>query len=86
MDEQEPVCVATYPAEMQAEMARMRLETNGIDAFIIKDDCGGMLPFFQAITGVRLMVRAEEADQAAQILAQAEGESWRSGTDNGDGS
>ena len=85
MDEQEPVCVATYPAEMPAELARMRLEADGIDAFIIKDDCGGMLPFFQAITGVRLMVRAEDADQAARLLAQAGGEPWRSGTDSGDG-
>ena len=44
MQNDEPICVATYPSEIEAETARMKLGMAGIDALIAKDDCGGMRP------------------------------------------
>jgi hypothetical protein len=72
MSEQEPVCVGTYPAETLAELAKMRLEANGIESFIASDDCGGMLPFLQSSRGVRLCVRESDAESAARILEAAD--------------
>ncbi|MBU1695024.1 MAG: DUF2007 domain-containing protein [Verrucomicrobia bacterium] len=70
MDEPNLTCITTYSLEMPAEMARMVLEANGIEAFISKDDCGGMRPYLQAVTGVRLMVRTSDGKTAAEILEQ----------------
>ncbi len=67
-DDNFPTCIATFPSEMDADMARMRLDASGIDTFIAKDDCGGMQPWLQPITGVRLMVRFADAKRAAAIL------------------
>lgn len=80
MAEHELVCVGSYPAEALAELARMRLEESGIESYVAADDCGGMLPFLQSATGVRLSVRESDAIQAARILALADGD-----TDNGGG-
>lgn len=73
MTDQEPVCIATYPDEVSAELAAMWLEEGGIGSFVVKDDCGGMLPYLQAVTGVRLMVRASDAEPAAEILTRTGG-------------
>jgi len=68
MKNDEPFCVATYPNEIEAEMAKMKLGLEGICAFIFKDDCGGMQPYLQIITGVRLMVRAKDFEAAERLL------------------
>jgi hypothetical protein len=70
MNEPNLTCLTTYSAEMPAEMARMVLEANGIEAFISKDDCGGMRPYLQPVTGVRLLVRTSDEKAAAEILKQ----------------
>ncbi|HHU15585.1 MAG: DUF2007 domain-containing protein [Kiritimatiellae bacterium] len=70
MQNDEPICVATYPSEIEAETARMKLGMAGIDALIAKDDCGGMRPYLQTTTGVRLMVRTKDAETAESLLAQ----------------
>jgi len=64
------ICVATFSSELEADMARMNLDSNGIDSFVSKDDCGGMRPWLQPITGVRLIVRESEAKQAFDILEE----------------
>jgi len=71
MTENDPVCIATYSDEMSAEVARAALESNGIYAFVSKDDCGGMRPHWQLTIGVRLMIRKADAEVAAEILQQA---------------
>jgi len=68
MNNDEPFCVATYPSEIEAEIAKMKLGIEGIAAFIFKDDCGGMQPYLQTITGVRLMVRAKDFEAAERLL------------------
>lgn len=68
MKNDEPTCVATFPSEIEAEMAKMKLALEGIGAFIAKDDCGGMQPYLQTITGVRLLVRAKDVEVAERLL------------------
>ena len=70
MTDNEPICIAMYLSEFEAEMAKMKLELNGIESFITKDDCGGMQPYLQALTGVRLMVRATDAKLANKLVTQ----------------
>jgi len=52
-------------------MAKMLLAGSGIAAIIEKDDCGGMNPFLQPATGVRLVVRETDAERAEDILQEA---------------
>ena len=70
MTRNEPLCIATYSSEIEAEMAKINLEQNDIGSFILKDDCGGMQPYLQTFIGVRLMVRTADAESAAKFLVQ----------------
>ena len=70
MKDDTTICVATFSNELEADMARMSLDSHGIDSFVSKDDCGGMRPWLQPITGVRLIVRESEAKQASEILEE----------------
>ena len=67
--------IRNYLNELEADMARIKLESENIQAFIWKDDCGGWRPWLQPITGVRLVVREDEADDANEILRQFESDS-----------
>ena len=64
--------IRRYINETPAELARMTLEGSGVDASVSKDDCGGMWPYLQASTGVRLIVRTEDTERAEEILKHAE--------------
>ncbi len=68
MMSEEMVVVGKFSSQIQAEIARGKLETAGINALILKDDAGGMLPVLQPITGVRLVVAQGEAERAREIL------------------
>lgn len=68
----EPVEVARFGQLWEADMARAHLEGSGIDAWIMKDDAGGMYPSMQMFTGVRLFVAAEDADAARELLTAAD--------------
>ena len=64
--------IRRYYSETPAELARMVLEGSGVDARVSTDDCGGMQPFLQASTGVRLIVRSEDMERAEEILKHSE--------------
>ncbi len=68
MDEDSLVCLSVFPREQEAELARMRLEANGIPVFISADDCGSWRPWLQLSMGVRLMVRSVDAEHASEVL------------------
>ena len=57
----------TYLNHFDADLARMALEAAGIESFIRSDDCGGMRPHFW-MAGVELLVRAEDAARAEEVL------------------
>lgn len=67
------VTVRTFTNEPEAYIAKGALEAFGIDCMIARDNCGGQRPHLTLTAGLRLVVRAEDAQRAAQVFAaQAE--------------
>ncbi len=62
------ICLATFPDEMSAEIARLNLESAGIPSYISKDDCGGMVPLLTMFTKIRLMIDSSYKTEAEAIL------------------
>jgi Putative prokaryotic signal transducing protein len=62
------VVVRTYANEAEASIAASRLGSEGIEAHIQKDDCGGAYPALQMSGGVRLLVNHEDLEDAEKIL------------------
>jgi len=62
------VVVRTYLNRFDAELARTALEAAQIQSMIDADGSSGTQPGLW-LGGVRLLVRAEDAEQAAKILA-----------------
>jgi len=66
------VVVESYRWRYEAEMARGLLEDAGLSALVSADDAGGALAGLGSVLGsfpVRLLVPAEEAALAREILA-----------------
>lgn len=61
------VVVATYSTRPQAELARARLEAEGIRAAVLSDDAGGLYPNLSP-GGVRVAVAEEDEEAARAIL------------------
>jgi hypothetical protein len=69
------VAVKSFPTRLEAEMARVLLEEQGIPALVSADDAGGMRPWpFSYQFGAEVRVRAEDAAAARDVLAQMESE------------
>ena len=64
----EPVTIRTYQVEHEADIARAVLQAHGIDAAVMRDNAGGMLPMLQPLFQIRLLVRASDAADAREIL------------------
>ncbi len=60
--------VAIFTSRTEAELAKARLELEGIPAHILTDDAGGWEPQFGLSRGVRLMVADHELVDAAEVL------------------
>lgn len=67
------ICIKTYLHRHEAEMDREFLETSGIDAVILADDLGGILPSLLWGAVVRLMVVEEQAEEALELLGSMPG-------------
>ena len=67
MSDVEFVVVRTYLNGIEAEMAHSALEAAGITAIIQSDDCGGLRPSLW-MTGIALLVPAEDVGRAAEVL------------------
>lgn len=63
----EPVVVATYPDRGEAEVTRAHLASSGIEAFIVDEVEGGMLPV-DGEAGVTVLVHAQDAEVARQVV------------------
>ena len=69
MHEAELVIVHTFGNSTEAEIARSALEAAGIDSMIQADTAGGTRPHLAwAGTGFRILVRADDAAAARDIL------------------
>lgn len=64
----EVVVLKTYNNEIEAGMAQQVLQEAGLNAFVSKDDAGGMEPQLQLTNGVRLVVNRVDARRAHKLL------------------
>ncbi|MBV9949287.1 MAG: DUF2007 domain-containing protein [Myxococcales bacterium] len=65
----ELVTVATFPDTPEAELARERLELEGVRAFVVDAQTGGVMPYLVSSTGgVRVQVASTDLERAKQIL------------------
>ena len=77
------VVIQTYLNTIEAEVAKSALEAAGIVSMIRSDDCGVMQPSLQ-MGGVDLLVRAEDAEAAEEILLAAAVEESETETEDPD--
>lgn len=62
------VVLRTYVSELEAGLAATILEANGIPAQVLADTAGGAYPSMALVFPARLLVRAEDAAVALEIL------------------
>jgi hypothetical protein len=63
------VAVASFPSEHEAQLARIRLEEEGIESVVSDAVISNIYWFYtQAVGGVKVMVKRSEAARAAEIL------------------
>jgi hypothetical protein len=65
----ELVTIATFETPVEAELAKLRLEGEGVLCFVHGAHVAGMQMFGLSLGGVALQVRPADADQALEILA-----------------
>jgi hypothetical protein len=63
--------IGNFLNRVDADIARGALEAEGIDATVAADDAAGTRPHLW-LSGVRIWVRAEDAERAKSILREAE--------------
>ncbi len=61
--------VARFPLRHEGEVAQGFLMDAGIPAALFSDDAGGMEPNLAFVRPARLVVRAEHAERARELLA-----------------
>ena len=64
----ELVQICSFTSEMEADIAKSALEAFGIECMISRDDCGGQRPHLAFSGGIRLLVRAQDAQSAREVL------------------
>ena len=69
-----PVVIRVFPSRIEAELARSALKAAKIISLVSADDVGGTDQALWLLTGVKLLVRASDAD-AARLILGPEGES-----------
>jgi len=70
VDDTQLVVVGTFSNTIEAELAQGALQAAGIASLVSADDAGGLRPSLW-LSGVRLLVRAEDARQAQEILGSS---------------
>jgi hypothetical protein len=63
------VVVRTFSDRVEAELAQGALEAAGIASMVRSDDAGGMRPAMAFSNGAELLVRAEDAGEAGDVLS-----------------
>lgn len=71
----DPTIVRTFSDRGEAEIARAMLEAEGIEARVTADDVGEKVPSFDLSAGLQLVVDAEDADRAIELLDEEISES-----------
>ena len=60
--------VRTFSNRQEAELARGALHAAGIESILRADEAGGLQPAMSFSNGVALIVHAEDADAATELL------------------
>lgn len=63
------VTIRSFVDELEANLAKSRLQAAGIDSMLGRDDCGGMRPSLTFAQGIKLLVRSDDAERAAAVLS-----------------
>jgi hypothetical protein len=65
----ELVTVTSFTDVAEAELARERLELEGIRAFVVDAQTAGVMPYLTSSTGgVRIQVKPEDVERAREVL------------------
>lgn len=65
------VVVASYGSSFAAQLAQAHLLSEGIEAKVVSDDAGGVIPSLTALSGgARVLVRASDLDDAREALSE----------------
>jgi hypothetical protein len=64
------VVIGDFPNRIDADIAHSALEASRIESFVSGDDAGGLQPGLW-MKGVRLLVRAADAERALDVLNQS---------------
>lgn len=63
------VIIGTFPEATAAHLARVRLDAEGIDSWLVDENTASVYPFYtQAIGGVKLAVREDDACAAVGVI------------------
>ncbi len=66
------VTLKTFPSRLEAEIAKGKLDSFGMQSFVSADDAGGMRPApFAYSVGAELVIKEEDAQKANSILNDA---------------
>lgn len=68
LDKEKPLIIRLFGSYEDAGQAAAKLEAHGIKCWVNADDCGGWFTNLTAAAGVRLQVRAEDAEVAVALL------------------
>ena len=60
--------VRMHATEIDAQLTVATLAANGITAHLLSDTAGGMLPFLDPLRGVRVVVAADDEEEARAVL------------------
>lgn len=60
--------IGIYSSSAEANLVRARLEANGIAAIIQADSASGIVPQLEAYSGVKVLVRPEDLEEALEVL------------------
>ena len=66
----DPVIIRTFTDRGEAEIARSRLEAEGIVAALTADDMGQNTPALDFSYGIQLVVEGPDADRARAVLEE----------------
>jgi hypothetical protein len=63
------ITIASFTDVAEAELARERLELEGIRAFVVDAQTAGVMPYLTSSTGgVRVQIQQQDLERAREIL------------------
>jgi len=67
-EQDELTTVTTFSTRAEADLAKERLESEGVAAFVMDEVTSGVMPYLMGSSGIRLQVPTEQLDKAREVL------------------